>query len=122
VKKVILAAFAVCIGLTSCAGYTGNPIMVSQMGDERRSCKALEIEIQNTQQQMQRLAPDTDKSARNVALGITGLFLIVPWFFMDFKDGEKTEYDAYRERYEHLTAIAADRDCDVNPAKAKAKK
>ncbi len=99
--------------LTACGGRTPAPVMISQYGDQKKSCEALEFEMTNIQGEIQRLLPKTDKTGKNVALGVAGWFLLVPWFFMDFKNAEQTEYEAYRQRYNHLSVIAMDKQCDV---------
>lgn len=101
---------------TACAGHDPNPVMVSQYGDERKSCKSLQLEIFDTQGEMQKIVGNTDKTGKNIALGVAGWFLLVPWFFMDFKNGEKVEYDALRQRYMHLSIIAEDKHCSVDSA------
>lgn len=60
--------------------------------------------------------PDTQKTGKNVALGVAGLFLLVPWFFMDFTDSEKIEIEAMRNRYTRLNSIAADKNCGSAPS------
>lgn len=69
----------------------------------------------NVQGEMNRLLPKSDKTGKNVALGVAGWFLLVPWFFMDFKNAEQTEYEAYRQRYNNLASIALSKGCDVEP-------
>ncbi len=101
--------------LSACGGRTPNPVMVAQYGDQKKSCEALEFEMINIQGEIQRLLPKADKTGQNVALGVAGWFLVVPWFFMDFKNAEQTEYEAYRQRYNHLAVIAIDRKCSVEP-------
>lgn len=101
--------------LTSCGGKVANPVMSAQFGDEQKSCKALEFEMNTAQDEIRRLLPQTDKTGKNVALGVAGAFLLVPWFFMDFKNGEQQEYEAYRQRYNHLASIAISKRCDVKP-------
>lgn len=103
------------LSLSACGGRTPNPVMAAQYGDHKKSCKALEFEMANVQSEIQRLLPSTDKTGKNVALGVTGYFLIVPLFFMDFKNAEKVEYEAYRQRYNHLATLAMSKDCDVEP-------
>ena len=71
--------------------------------------------MSNAQAEIQRLLPKRDKTGKNVALGVAGWFLLVPWFFMDFKNAEATEYEAYRQRYNHLASIAISKDCGVEP-------
>jgi hypothetical protein len=104
------------LSLTACGGRTANPVMVSQYGDEGKSCRAIEFEMSTVQGEIQRLLPDTDKTGKNVALGVAGWFLLVPWFFMDFKNGEQQEYEAYRQRYNHLASLAIDKKCGVKKA------
>lgn len=99
--------------LSACAGRTPAPVMAAQYGDQQKSCKALQFELQNIQGEMQRLLPKTDKTGQNVALGVAGAFLLVPWFFMDFKEAEQTEYEAYRQRYNNLAIIAMDKNCSL---------
>lgn len=99
--------------LAGCAGHDPSPVMVAQYGDDGMSCKGLELEMSEAQQQMQTLMGQTDKTGQNVALGVAGWFLIVPWFFMDFKDGEKQEYEAWRQRYNHLAILAEEKHCGV---------
>lgn len=101
--------------LTACGGRTPNPVMISQYGDDRKSCRALEFEMTSIQGEIQRLLPDRDKTGKNVALGVAGWFLLVPLFFMDFKNAEATEYEAFRQRYNHLASIAIDKRCGVRP-------
>lgn len=40
--------------------------------------------------------------------------MLFPWFFMDLGHAEEEEVNAYRQRYNHLASIAADKDCDIN--------
>ena len=87
--------------------------MVQQYGDQSKSCEQLHYEITNTQNEMQRILPKTSKVGKNVALGVAGWFLLVPWFFMDFKNADKQEYEALRQRYNHLTSVAIGKNCEI---------
>lgn len=102
--------------VTACGGRTASPVMIAQYGDQNKSCEALQFEMMNVQGEIQRLLPQTDKTGKNVALGVAGWFLLVPWFFMDFKNAEQTEYEAYRQRYNHLASLAISKNCGVEPA------
>lgn len=103
--------------LSGCCGKAANPVMIAQYGDREKSCDTLRAELDQIQSEIARLLPDTEKTGRNVALGVAGWFLIVPWFFMDFKNGEKTEYEALRQRYMHLSLIATERRCHIKTEK-----
>ena len=115
-KKLVTALVVSSFMLSACGGRTAAPVMISQYGDQNKSCQALEFEMNNAQNEIQRLLPKTDKTGTNVALGVAGWFLLVPWFFMDFKNAEQTEYEAYRQRYNHLAAIAMSKKCSVEAA------
>ena len=59
------------------------------------------------------LRPKTNKFATNAAWATAGWFLIFPFFFMDLKDAEKIEYDAYARRYNRLLILATEKNCDM---------
>jgi len=63
------------------------------------------------QQEITRLLPDTEKTGKNVLLGIAGAFILVPWFFMDFTQAEQMEINALRQRHNQLGLIALDKGC-----------
>jgi hypothetical protein len=111
ISSVVIASF-----LTACAGHDPNPVMVAQYGDDGLSCKGLRMSMSEAQSEMQRLIGSTNKTGQNVALGVAGAFLLVPWFFMDFKAGEKVEYDAWRQRYNHLALLAGEKHCGIKKA------
>lgn len=67
--------------------------------------------IKNTELEIQRLIPDTDKTGKNVALGVAGLLIWPIWFAMDFSDAEKIEVNALRQRYNHLVVLASEKEC-----------
>lgn len=100
--------------LVNCGGRAANPIMVQQYGDKEKPCKALELEMSQMQTEIQRLVPKTDKTGKNVALGITGLLFIIPLFFMDLSQAEQIEVNALRQRNNHLVIIATDKNCGFN--------
>lgn len=111
--QVMLAWVLIATMLSGCAGRAANPVMVQQYGDERKSCQALEREMAFIQGEIQRLIPQTEKTGKNVVLGVTGFFFLVPLFFMDLSKAEQIEIDAYRQRYNHLLIIAGDKGCGI---------
>ena len=111
ISKLLIILFVFQTFAAGCAGRTANPVMSSQYGDQNKSCNALRIELSQTEQELRRLLPETDKAGKNTLLGVAGLFLIVPWFFMDFKDAEQVEVNALRQRYNTLTIMASEKKC-----------
>jgi hypothetical protein len=94
-----------------CAGREANPVSVYMPGDAKRDCASLQIEMGNIQTEITEKLPDIDKTGYNTVCIITGLFIIVPFFFMDLKNADKTEVNALRQRYTALSLIAANRGC-----------
>lgn len=107
----VLIATSLSLSLVGCAGRDAHPVSIRQYGDENRSCSALESELRFIDSEISRLIPKTDKTSKNVGLGIAGVFFLVPWFFMDLSQSEQIEVDAYRQRYNYLLSLAADRQC-----------
>jgi hypothetical protein len=110
----VIAAVAVTSG---CGGKEANPVSQYQPGDENRSCTGLKAEISSNEAEMAKLIPHEDATGKNVMLGAAGVFLIVPWFFMDFKEGEATELQALKRRNQWLREVATDKGCEVPPSK-----
>ncbi len=107
---VMLANMFLFIG---CAGRDGNPIPAYRPGDEKRNCISLQTEMAQLDADIQRLVPKANKGPYNTIMFIGGLFVIVPFFFMDVKNGEKVELQACRQRYNSLALFAAQNGCVV---------
>jgi|tagenome__1003787_1003787.scaffolds.fasta_scaffold20541868_1 hypothetical protein len=108
VSTIIAAAF-----ITGCAGRAPNPVAVNQYGDASKSCKAIESELSFIDAEVSRLIPATEKTGKNVALGVAGAFFLVPWFFMDFSQAEQMEINALRQRHNHLVILAGEKNCET---------
>ncbi len=115
-KSVIASVLALSVLNAGCVSSTANPIPLAQVGDDTKSCDA----IINEMQQMinARLKAEGDRNAQvggNVALGVLGAFLIVPWFFMDTSNAHTVEERAAQARFERLQQMAIDRKCSAIP-------
>ena len=117
-KEVICVSLAFAVLLGGCAGREANLVQVRQLGDEQKTCDGLRTELYYIENEISRLLPKSDKTGRNIALGATGILFIVPLFFMDLKQGEKKEIEAYRQRYNHLLMITQQKDCKLPTAVA----
>lgn len=109
-KKLIAFALS-SIVLAGCAGRSARPVAMDQVGDGQRSCAAIELEMGQIQTEIQKLTPESDKTGKNVGLGIAGAFFLIPWFFMDLSDAEKAEISAYQQRYNKLQVLATQKKC-----------
>ena len=118
-KKLVCLLLVFSIGFVGCAGRESNPIPVYLPGDENRSCTALQAEMAQLQAEMAKLQPKTDKGMSNGLWAVAGVFFIIPFFFMDFKNGEKIEYDAMSKRYNRLMVYACEQSCDFGGYVAK---
>ena len=112
IKKTVSLAITVAF-IAGCAGRAANPVMVNQYGDTGKSCKAIATEISFIDAEISRLIPETEKTGKNVALGVTGFFLLVPLFFMDFSHAEQMEVNALRQRYNHLVILGGEKNCEL---------
>ncbi len=112
-RKSLIILLMPALVFAGCGGRVANPIQVYRPGDNNRGCESLKIEMAQLQADMQQILPKTDKSGTNILCGVAGVFLIVPWFFMDFKGADKIEFDAMRNRHNALLAIYVDNNCDM---------
>ncbi len=115
-NKIIAVLLAVSIITTGCASTPANPIPIAQVGDETKPCDAIINEMQQMITAQDKAAADREKQiGTNVALGITGAILIVPWFFMDLGATATVEQKAAAARYQRLQQMAVDKKCTGIP-------
>ena len=114
-KTVVIYILIVMMGIAGCGGRVANPIPMDLPEDDTRSCQWISLHMNQLDSDMRKALPRTDKTGTNL-ICIAGAFLVVPLFFLDLKGADKTEYDAMRNRYNHLLAIAAEKNCDVGNA------
>lgn len=107
-KRSVCLLLIVSVLFAGCAGRDPNPVPIYIPGDENRSCDSLRQEVNNLHQDMNVLAPDVNKADTNTLWFIAGVFFLVPFFFMDLKDAEKTEYQAMAKRIDRLEMYMAE--------------
>ena len=93
------------ISFVSCAGRVANPAPMNMPGDNHLSKDGLMIMMSHVQSKITAKAPNANKTGSNVALGVAGAFLIIPWFFMDFSSADMIELNALRDRYNYLAIL-----------------
>jgi len=109
-KQTISAIVIVCL-ITACAGRTPRPVDAMRITDKELACEQIQNELLLSNNEINRLSVDADKTAKNVALGIAGWFLIIPWFFMDLKNAEKHEMESHRQRVNALNLLYMNKKC-----------
>lgn len=113
-KRHIYAGVAFMFFVSGCAGSGPMPVARYSPADEKRSCASLKAEIRaNRKEIAKKIEERTNKTNKNLILGASGVFLIVPWFFMDLKGKEAGETEALEQRNAALRRIAAVKGCNA---------
>jgi len=112
-KKALTVSLICCMFWLGCGGREAHPVAAYQPGDSDRSCEGLRLEIAQLNADMAAKEKKTSKAGKNVLCFVTGCFIIVPWFFIDLKNADKTEYEAMDSRLDRLTLIAGEKKCDI---------
>ena len=116
--SLVLANALFLVGIVGCAGSAPNPVQRYQPGDEKRSCNALFAEFSSIDQEV--VLKNKKKGQRdflNVLWFIGGVFVIVPFFFIDAKGSYEVEVDALKARKTQLEILFAEKNCSP-PASA----
>lgn len=116
-KKTIVSVItitSVAASLASCGGRTPNPVNARQADDVYKSCESIQYEMLRIENKMDILLPKKSKLGKNVALGAAGCLFAPAWLFMDFRNADKKEYEAYKERYDRLSDLAIAKKCGTH--------
>lgn len=109
-------ALAAVVFASACAGRAPAPVAVVQPVDETMSCDAIQAEVNANTQRIAELGSEQGaKVAQNVAAGVAGAFLILPFFLMDFQNAAGKEEAALKSRNDYLATLARQR-CAPQPA------
>ena len=111
--KFLCTSLSIMIFIAGCGGRQPNPISTYMPNDEKRSCDALATEMKHVHDEIENILPKTSKFSSNALCVAGGCLVIVPFFFMNLKEAEKVEFEAYRRRYNHLLVLAVEKDCDL---------
>lgn len=112
-KVTIILTIFLTLFLVSCRSTTPMPIQVSQPGDPYMSCDSIVFEMEEMANKVKEKDGDhTGQVASNAALGVAGVFLIVPWFFIDTSDAHTVEAKAAKERFQKLQRMYKDKGCE----------
>lgn len=111
-KNIIIIGTASLLLITGCASRMPNTMPTYMPGDSERSCTSLIHEMGNIENEMNRKWGERNQQiTANIALGVVGAFLIVPWFFMDMSGAERTEWESYKKRFDYLSILLSDKKC-----------
>jgi hypothetical protein len=107
----LLSSLLLLLLITSCAGRQAQPVQVVRSSDLQLSCANLDQEQLVLDSEARKLAGETDKTAKNASLAVAGVFLIVPYFFIDLSEAEEIELNALRARYMRLQRLKEMKSC-----------
>ena len=108
--KPMVAALAVAVALSGCAGRAPAPVPVVQMQDRYANCTAIMAEVNANDQRISELGSEQgSKVAQNVVVGVAGLFIPILWFGMDFQGAAGTEQASLQARQQYLASLAEER-------------
>ena len=111
-RRSFWASWPILAALTGCVHTTPMPVAESQPGDDTMSCKTIAHKMSEMTTKVSEADSDANgQVAKNVALGVTGVLLIVPWFFMDTSDAHSVEAKAAKARYVRLQEMYDDKGC-----------
>lgn len=101
-KLVVAGLVAVC--LSGCVRSLPDPaLQVYQAGDSTATCSQLLARMSLTKQAQANATHRVNKQiATNTILGVAGMFIIVPWFFMDVGSGPSMDEMAAGNRLSQL--------------------
>ena len=84
--------------------------------DQTSSCDEVAAEIRDLQTKRVSTQKQLDRQkAQNVAAGIGGWLVIVPFVFIDVTTDKNAAYNSYADREAHLRSLAAGKDCTDLP-------
>ncbi len=113
-KKTLSVVLCFTILLAGCGGHSANPVDRYMPGDERKSCNALHAEMSQLDSEIAIKRNEKDKrDTMNIICFVTGLFIIVPFFFMDVKGSYEVEIQAVQARKKALLIIFNEKNCDL---------
>jgi hypothetical protein len=100
------------LSLVGCGGHAANPVDRYMLGDEKKSCKALNSEVANIDTEIPlKERSKSDRDTWNVIFFVTGFLVIVPWFFIDCKGSQEVEIEALKARKNALKALYYNQGC-----------
>jgi hypothetical protein len=109
-----VALMVVLTVMSGCATTKPNPVPLMQKPDKHLSCSGLMQEMDAAK----KLIADSQQAAavqrrKNGIYAGTGLFIIVPLFFMDFSGAADKEEQAAQARLDYLTGLYNANGCKV---------
>ena len=114
IRSTTTTLIAVALITSACAGRKPAPIDAAQVGDEKMTCHIIAAESRTNARRIIELKGEEDaKVGQNIAAAAAGVFLILPFFLMDFQDAPGVEGRAMVRRQKRLHALAQEKGCKI---------
>lgn len=107
------------IAIVGCGGREAYPIECVRHYDKDMSCESIVDEMKELEGKISKLGTKSSKTGRNVACAAGAVLFLPALCFMDLKNAEKTELEAYQSRYNHLSRLYRDKSCGTGKCKTK---
>jgi hypothetical protein len=114
-KNLLPVLIAILFISNSCAGRQPQPVLITQNGDDKKSCEKIDLELKNIKQQIEERYPkikDTDNY--NLRVGLFGSLLppLIPLsIFSDIRKADAVELNALQRRNNHLVDVERQNGC-----------
>ncbi|RPE93809.1 hypothetical protein [Frederiksenia canicola] len=110
--KKVITSIVITTFLSACMQTKPNPIPLSQTGDDTKSCQIILHEMQEAKKIKEKSHSDRNSQiGLNAFLGVSGIFLLVPWFFIDTSNAHTVDMNAADGRFNRLYAMAIEKKC-----------
>lgn len=87
--------------------------------DHNLSCELIRAEIDRNNKRLEELATERGlKAVQNVAATVGGVFLILPFFLLDFQDAASLDIKSVQTRNQYLSGLATERCAGHAPSTA----
>jgi len=117
-KKIVVLILIASFCISCTIHRTPYTINAFQPDDRQRDCESLKNEVSYYYKKIDNKIKEVNaRTGKNIAFGISGAILILPWFFMDTSKAETTELESYKMRIEHLQLVALDKECTFTTIK-----
>ena len=114
IRSTTTTLVAVALITSACAGRKPAPVDAAQVGDEKMSCDMIAAESRSNARRIIELKGEEDaKVGQNIAAAAAGVFLILPFFLMDFQDAPGVEGRAMVRRQKRPHALAQEKGCRI---------
>ncbi len=114
-KKNLFWILVFCQLVSGCGGRLPQPVAIERPEDSSISCVKIEKELYSIKKNISALlSASISNTERDTFVGFVGAFFPPAHIFRDFRQAEKVEINALRERHNLLVRLAHKKGCGKN--------